>query len=242
VIWSRRIAAAAAAAASVFVCTALDLAKADGPNPPTFLLFGGTDLWRYATFLYGGMVWSPAGLDTDGFTLKVLLNGGDYTYASGDLQADVRGTMLSAAAMPGWRFVHDGLTVSVFAGPVVQDYRLSPYDPGSRLHGSYVGAQLATEIWYQPAPNIMAAINGTLASIGPTGSLRTALGLRVFDAMFVGPEAQMLWCANFQQLEVGAHVTALRFQALEWSAGTGWAIDSDHRSGPYLRLGVSAKF
>jgi hypothetical protein len=43
-------------------------------------------------------------------------------------------------------------------------------------------------------------------------------------------------------LEVGAHVTALRFQAFEWSAGGGWAMDSDHRTGPYLRLGVSAKF
>jgi len=175
-------------------------------------------------------------------SLKVLLNGGRSTYTYGDLQRDVDGTMLSGAAMPGWRFTRDSLSVSVFAGPVVQDYRLSPYDPGSKLRGFYVGGQFATEVWYQPTANTMAAANGTIASIGPTGSLRTALGLRVFDAMFVGPEAQMLWCANFQQLEVGAHVTALRFQALEWSAGTGWAIDSDHRSGPYLRLGVSAKF
>ncbi len=80
--------------------------------------------------------------------------------------------MMSGAVMPGWRFTRGSLTVSVFAGPVVQDYRLSPYDPGSRLHGLYAGAQAATEIWYQPTTNTMAAVSGSVASIGPTGSLR----------------------------------------------------------------------
>ena len=88
----------------------------------------------------------------------------------------------------------------------------------------------------------MAAINGSFASIGPTGSVRAATGYRLFDAMFVGPETAALWCGNFQQFQFGAHVTALRIDAVEWSAGSGWAMDSDRRSGPYLRLGVSARY
>ncbi|MGA7787021.1 MAG: cellulose biosynthesis protein BcsS [Xanthobacteraceae bacterium] len=182
------------------------------------------------------------GLDTGGFTLKLLVNGGGYTYNASDLQADVHGTMLSGAALPGWRFVHDGLTVSVFAGPVVQDYRLSPFDPGSRLHGLYAGGQFATDIWYQPAATVMAAINGAITSIGPTGYVRGALGYRIFDAMFVGPETEMIWCANFQQFEIGAHLTGLHVNGVEWSAGSGWSMDSDRRSGPYLRVGVSTRF
>jgi hypothetical protein len=87
----------------------------------------------------------------------------------------------------------------------------------------------------------MASLNGSIASIGPTGSLRAALGWRVFDAMFVGPESAALWCGDFQQREFGAHITAFRWNALEWSAGGGWAMDSDKRSGPYLRLGFSAR-
>ncbi|MGO9400634.1 MAG: cellulose biosynthesis protein BcsS [Xanthobacteraceae bacterium] len=177
-----------------------------------------------------------------GFTLKLLVNGGRYTYNSGDLNTAVEGTMLSGAVMPGWRFVRGGLTVSVFAGAVVQDYRLRPFDPGSRLHGLYVGGQFATDVWYQPTANIMAAVNGSFVSIGPTGYLRGALGYRVFDAMFLGPETAMLWCAEFQQLEVGVHLTGLHFNAMEWSAASGWSMDSDRRSGPYLRLGVSAKY
>src|SRR5271155_403371 len=112
----------AVAIASVFLSSGPGLAQASGPNAPTFLLFGGTALSRYSAFLYGGALWSPAGVDADGFTLKALLNGGDYTYTPGDLQTEVRGTMLSAAVMPGWRFSTDGLVVRLFAGPVVQDY------------------------------------------------------------------------------------------------------------------------
>jgi hypothetical protein len=177
-----------------------------------------------------------------GFTLKALLNGGGYTYYSGDLHTDIDGKMVSAALLPGWRFIREGLTVSVFAGPVAQDYRLAPYDPGSKLHGAYVGAQLATEIWYQPGINTMVAVSGAIASIGPTGTVRAAFGWRAFDAMFVGPETAMLWCGDFQQLEAGAHITAFHFNAMEWSAGAGWSMDSDRRTGPYLRLGLSAKY
>ncbi|HXW40365.1 MAG TPA: cellulose biosynthesis protein BcsS [Xanthobacteraceae bacterium] len=236
----RVVGAAAIAVAGMLLCGVRGCAAT--AEVPSFLLFGGTDLWRYGQFLYGGALWSPAGIDADGFTLKLLVNGGRYSYVSGDLQTDVHGTMASGAVMPGWRFIRDGLTVSVFAGPVVQDYRLSPYDPGSRLHGLYSGGQLATDIWYQPRAAIMVAVSGALASIGPTGFLRTALGYRIFDAMFVGPEAAALWCGDFQQVAVGGHVTAWRLGALEWSAGGGIAIDSDKRTGPYLRLGVSTKF
>ena len=212
------------------------------PAAPTFLLFGGADVWRYGDFLYGGALWSPGGLDAGGFTLKLLVNGGRYTYNSGTLDTAIDGTMISGAALPGFRFVHDTLTVSVFAGPVVQDYRLSPFDPGSRLHGLYAGGEFATDIWYQPTPTIMAAVDGSLLSVGPTGYLRGALGYRVFDALFVGPESAMLWCGDFQQLEVGAHLTGLHVAAMEWSAAGGWATDSDRRSGPYLRIGVSTKY
>jgi hypothetical protein len=52
----------------------------------------------------------------------------------------------------------------------------------------------------------------------------------------------MLWCANFQQIEVGAHLTGLHAGVSEWSAAAGWSTDSDRRSGPYLRLGVSARY
>jgi hypothetical protein len=232
----------AVAVASLLLCTVQGRADTATPKAPSFLLFGGTDLWRYGQFLYGGTLWSPGGLNSDGFTLKLIGSGGGYSYFSGGMATEIHGTLLSGAAMPGWRFVRGGFTVTAFAGPVVQDYGLSPYDPGSRLHGLHAGAQFATDIWYQPTANVMAAVSGSLASIGPTGSLRGAIGYRVFDALFAGPEGQMLWCGNFEEFQVGAHLTGFHVSASEWSAAGGWSMDSDKRTGPYLRVGFSVKY
>jgi hypothetical protein len=237
-----RVVAAMTFAVALFLCHAPARAETASPDTPNFLLFTGTDLWRYSVFFYGGTLWSPAGLDRGGFTLKALLNGGAYFYDSGTLHSTIDGTLISGAVMPGWRIVREALTVSVFAGAVVQDYRLRPADPGSHLHGLYEGGQFAGEVWYQPSQNTMAAVNGSIASIGPTGIMRAAFGIRAFDALFIGPETAALWCGDFQQYEFGAHITGFRFNALEWSAGGGWAMDSDRRTGPYLRLGVSVKY
>lgn len=233
---------AAFVAAAVVVCAAGDRATAGGLDDRSFLLFTGTDIWRYGGFLYGGFLWSPKGLDHDGFTFKMLLDGGAYSYVSGALQQTVDGTKLSATALPGWRFTRGGLNVAVFAGPVVQDYRLTPNDPGSHLHGLYAGGETAVDIWYQPNAMTMAAFNGAIATIGPTGYARAAIGVRVLSAAFVGPEIKEIWCADFEELEFGAHLTGLRFNSVEWSMASGFALTSDQRSGPYLRLGVNARY
>lgn len=234
--------AAALAAAGVMTCAAVDQAAAGGAGNPSFLLFSGSEFWRYGAFLYGGLLWSPAGIDTDGFTFKMLLEGGKYSYVSGGLQEIIDGTKFSAAALPGWRFIGSGLTVTLFAGPLVQDYRLTPDDPGSRLRGFYVGAQTGVDIWYQPNALTMAALSGALTTIGPTGYVRAAFGFRLSAPAFVGPEIGEFWCADYQELELGAQVTALRVNAVQWSIGSGWALTSDQRSGAYLRLGVNARY
>ncbi len=46
----------------------MDRALAAPADDATLLFFGGTDLWRYGAFLYGGAIWSPSGVDNSGFT------------------------------------------------------------------------------------------------------------------------------------------------------------------------------
>jgi hypothetical protein len=58
---------AAAAATTMSLCAAAQ-AGTDGPDNRSLLLFAGTDVWRDGAFLHGGLLWSPAGLDVDGFT------------------------------------------------------------------------------------------------------------------------------------------------------------------------------
>ena len=88
----------------------------------------------------------------------------------------------------------------------------------------------------------MIALDGSIASIDLISSARAAIGWRLVEPFFVGPETQTFWCTDYRQLRLGAHVTGYRIDALEWSAAGGWAADSFGRSGPSLRLGVNARF
>ena len=181
-------------------------------------------------------------LTADGFTLKLLLAGGGYTYPSGGLHTDVDGTLVSASALPGWRVTSDGISIAVYAGPIVQDYWLSPYDPGSLLHGFYSGAQLAADVWYQPTPTSMVAINGTIASIAAIGTLRAAVGWQ-FPAVLRRPRGTGI---VVHRLSAMAGRRAHHRLSYRWcSIGQrqpGGRSNLSAASGPYLRLGVNTRF
>ena len=89
----------------------------------------------------------------------------------------------------------------------------------------------------------MVAIDGSVASIAAIGTMRAAVGWRFDQPFFFGPEAQALWCIDYQQWRLGAHVTGFRLNGFEWSASAGLAVDAFGRAGPYiLRLGVNTRF
>jgi len=210
-----------------------------GDDGAQFLLFSGIDLWRDGRFLHGGLQCSPGGLDREGFTLQLMGSGGQYRYRSGALNNDwVIGTEEGANLMPGWRFKRDRLEIKIFAGLDIKNDVTSPYDPSSRLHGTAVGVRTAVNLWFEPTPSTMVAADTSLTSITTGYSARAAYGWRVKDWFYLGPEAQTFACVGYEQFRFGVHLTGLKTDQWEWSAAAGWAGDSDHRSSPYLRLGV----
>jgi hypothetical protein len=228
-------------------CGWVDLAVAeDGRDGPSFLFFTGMDLWRNGGFLHDGLMWSPEGLDRDGFIFKAVISGGSYRYRSGALgNAQVIGRELGAVIMPGWRFKRDALEIKVFAGLDIRNYRLWPDDPSSRLRGRPSGVSGAVDLWYQPTPLTVLAADASISSIGKNASGRAAFGWRFLDLLYLGPEAQAFVCSDYRQYRLGLHVTAFKpdpldwkERVIEWSAAIGWAGDSDHRSGVYGRLGM----
>ena len=210
------------------------------PDQAQLLVFSTTDLWRQGGFAHGGVLWAPRGLDRDGPVLKLMFGGGLYHYISGALgNTDVRGQLLAAAALPGWRFVRERFTVTAFLGYDFQRHQLTPDDPSAGLRGSYNGVRAGIELWYQPTAATMIAADASVSTVGPSYNARLAAGLRAFDAFYFGPEVQAFGADdNYQQFRAGLHVTGFRFGEWEWSAGAGWAIDSDDRSGAYGKLGV----
>jgi hypothetical protein len=227
------------AASSLAPDRALAKAAETGQGSARFLLFSSTDLWRHGGFAHGGVLWSPHGLDQEGFVLKLTFGGGLYRYHSGALDAEVVGRQFSAAILPGWRFIRSGFIVTVFVGPEIQSHRLSPDDPSAGLRGNYVGARAGFELWYQPSAATMVAADASVSTIGLSYSARLAGGWRMLDLFYLGPELQAFAAdSNYRQFRAGLHGTGLRTGAYEWSAGLGWAGDSDRRSSVYGKFGM----
>jgi hypothetical protein len=238
-VWRVSVAVTTAAAIVVCcVCVAPGAARA-GDDGARFLLFSGADLWRDGAFVHGGLLWSPSGVDREGFTFKATTSGGQYRYVSGALNnARIVGTEESIQALPGWRFKRDGFELKIFAGLEAKHGATSPDDTDNRLQGSHIGLRTAAEAWYEPTPFTMLAADASFTTIATDYTARIAYGWRLNDWFYLGPEAQALACDGYRQFRFGAHLTALKTGWLEWLAAAGLTNDSDHRTGPYLRLGV----
>ncbi|HEX2215077.1 MAG TPA: cellulose biosynthesis protein BcsS, partial [Xanthobacteraceae bacterium] len=186
---------------------------------PRFLLFSGADFWPTGAFVHGGFLWSPNGIQREGFTVKLLAGSGAYRYRSGALgNVEVTGSQSLGSVMPGWRFGSGKFELTGYAGLDVQDHRLSHFDPGNRLHGTHVGLRAGADLWYEPAQSTMLAANVSASTIGPSYWSRLAAGWRFFEAVWLGPEIQALGGPTYEQLRIGVHGTSLKTGAFEWSA------------------------
>jgi hypothetical protein len=203
---------------------------------PRLLIFTGYDGWGGGGFAHGGLVWSPDGLDKDGFVLKSIGGAGTYRYKSGG--TDVVGTQYLGSVLPGWRLKADRFEIAGYAGLDVQHHSFDPDDTRNPLRGTHVGLRVATDVWWEPIRDAMATASASFSTVGTSYWTRAALGWRVFDAFYVGPEAHAMGDDVYRQWRVGAHLTALRTGQWEWSAGVGHVEDSSDRAGFYGRVGL----
>jgi hypothetical protein len=206
------------------------------PDPPTLLFFGGADAWRNGGFSHAGILWSPGGLDREGFTAKLMAGAGEYRYHVGATPID--GTAMVVDILPGWRFKRGTAEVTVFAGLDVQHHTLSPDDLSNSSRGPHAGLRVGADLWWEPSAGTMTNAGASFATIGTGYWSRLAYGWRFFDRVYLGPEALALGDDTYHQWRIGLHATAFRTGALEWSLGAGYVSDSDERSGVYGRFGV----
>jgi Cellulose biosynthesis protein BcsS len=241
----RRVCAAVFVAAACNFCGIFGLAgpcRADEDDDAGITLFSGRDVWRNGALAYGGLIFGPGGFEQDGLLFKVLLSGGLYRYEGGSLGGkQVVGAEWLTQVLPGWRIKRGSIETKIFFGPEYQIHRLWPDDPTNRLRGRSFGLRFAIDLWAEPAKDTMATADASLSSIGSGYSARAAFGWRVFDAFYAGPETQVYGGSGYRQVRFGAHITSMKTGTTEWSASGGFAIASDGRSSPYLRLGVMSR-
>jgi hypothetical protein len=141
----------------------------------------------------------------------------------------------------GWRFKQGDFEIRLFAGPELEQ-RLAASDvPAAKLSAPRIGARVAAELWWEPAPDWMLESALSAATNDRAYSARAAAGWRLFDQFWTGPEVAASGDAFSKQFRLGGHLTGFRLAAFEWYAAAGYLQDSFHRSGVYGRIGVSTR-
>ena len=200
------------------------------------LLYAGFDIWRYGRTAYGGFYWAPDGLNNDGFITRLFVSRGVERYDAGSRRFNTDITRV--APLAGARFSQGTLELKVFAGPELENRTLTPDIPMAEFRGTRIGARVASELWWEPMPDMMLTSALSASTNAASRSARAAAGWRVFDRFWAGPEISASADVLSQQVRVGVHLTGFRVDALEWSAAVGYVADSYHRSGVYGRIGV----
>jgi opacity protein-like surface antigen len=235
-------------AAAVMACGTDALAQALEPDAPPsdglsggtkverVLLYAGFDIWRFGRAAWGGFYWAPDGLNNDGFITRLFVSRGVERYDAGSRRFNT--DITRAAPLAGWRFSQDNFEIKVFAGPELENRTLTPDVPTATYRGTHIGARIASELWWEPIPDMMLTSAFSASTNATSHSARAAAGWRVLDQFWAGPEISASRDAFSQQVRIGAHLTGFKLDALEWSAAVGYVQDSYHRTGVYGRIGV----
>jgi hypothetical protein len=232
------IAAAVLAAAWSFLSVAFADSATLGDNPH-WLFFGGGDLWHKGGFAHGGILWSPNGLNSEGFTLKLLLAGGTYYYDAG--ATNITGRQRLVSLLPGWRIKQGRFEILFVAGPELQQHDLGPDDPGNALNGTHLAVRFGGDLWFEPLDSLMVAGAVSVSSLTWQYWTRAQLGVRIPILGWIGPEFHALGDASYVQRRYGIHITGLRTLMVEWSLGAGYLSDTADRAGAYGRIGLNVR-
>jgi hypothetical protein len=207
-----------------------------GAKVDRVLLYAGFDIWRYGRSAYGGFYWTPDGLNNDGFITRLFVSRGVERYDAGSKRFNT--DIIRAAPLAGWRLSQGKLELKIFAGPELENRVLTPDVPTTAYRGTHIGARVASELWWEPIPEMMLTSAFSASTNATSHSARAAAGWRVLDRFWAGPEISASSDALSQQVRTGVHLTGFKLDPLEWSVAIGYVTDSYHRSGVYGRIGV----
>jgi hypothetical protein len=89
---------------------------------------------------------------------------------------------------------------------------------------------------------MMVEADGSASTIAESYTIHAAVGWRVLNLFYLGPEVAAFTSDDYTQRRIGAHITALKIEGVEWSAAAGYAADSDDRDSAYARFSVSRRY
>ncbi len=101
----------------------------------------------------------------------------------------VKGQTRFADVLAGYQWSQGDLTLKAFAGASFVVDTVSPADPNATWTGTFEGAKIVAEAWYNINPSLWTAIDLNYTTIAQTHGARTRVGWRVLPHWSIGLDA-----------------------------------------------------
>jgi hypothetical protein len=228
--------------AGVLAMAASTSARADIANP-RIMASTGLDIWHDGASVWLSALYAPAGLNNHGWVAKLTGAGSLYTFRtnlSPDGQGD--GQTVSASAQIGWRGAVGPVWTTLLAGADLIDRTVVPDDPFQTGRGQRAGVRISADLWWQPRPDWMVSGSAQVTTISTGYWARAQAGMRLFDALWFGPEVTMMGDSGSYRMRAGLHLTGWHVARTDWSASFGASRSDDGETGPYAMISALMRY
>jgi hypothetical protein len=214
----------------------------DQPHEALDLALTGTTQGSY----YGtaiGTIAPFAPLTESGMRLRLSGVLGTYSYISSAAGIGrVTGTQEDGSFLVGYEWVSRVTSVAVYVGGDLSNNTLDKKDPSNPVSGVAVGAKVGLDFYSNPTTYSMISGNVSYSTANNSYYTRFKVGLSIADGVFAGPEALFLGDNQYSQWRIGAHVTGLRFGALQFGLSGGFLSDRVRGKGAYAIVDARVTF
>lgn len=217
---------------------AQDAPAADpAPQPSRTVVFGGLDWGRSGFAAFGAKRSLLGPLDRDGpVVMGTIGYGGEFERVGPPgTPLALRHTFL-AGALAGYQWMMPWGALGALAGPELASEIYREWESRDRHSRTRLGARVQGEVWAHPTENTLLTSTVVLGSARRSAWGRLALGYRLWDKTFVGPEIAGYATETYRKEQVGLHVTGVELGgfSLRLSGGAQW--ERERRLGPYIGL------
>jgi hypothetical protein len=195
-----------------------------------------------AGYAFGKGVYEP------GWRVRAIGSLGRYDYrgtlfgAGADLGTTFDGDASYGAALLGYQFRAETVTLKLFAGVEAEDQRISPRDPDNSVQGSAVGLKLAVESWFDLSPLWFLSADAAYGTAFEEYWSLARVGRRIGPRLSLGLEGGALGNEEYDAGRGGGFIRAdLHAVEITLSGGFTGNYLEDEPSG-YVSLGVYRAF
>jgi hypothetical protein len=139
-----------------------------------------------------------------------------------------RSNAVEASLLLGHQWTSEQALLSVFVGPEL-DHRSR-----NAARSTALGLRVLAEIWAQPTPDTFAATTLLVGTEPLRVWSRHALGWRMVDRVFVGPEVVLAVEEHYSEARLGLHATGLAIGPWSFSLSGGFLAAQDREPQGYV--------